>query len=108
MSRAGFEQRGDVLHFLMPPHLSEITARLYLRGPLLNGTEGRPSEIQKRLAQELGSQGLVAPMQVHGTAVFPLFPSGLCLKKRVPMPFLSEGIVPFGVAFALRTAPLFL
>lgn len=70
----GFDHRDGVLHFLMPPHLREITARLYLRGPLLNGTEGRPSEIQKRLLSELGSQGLVAPMQVHGTAVVPALP----------------------------------
>ena len=70
----GFEQREGVLHFLMPPHLAEITARLYLRGPVLNGTEGRPSEIAKRLAPELGGQPLVAPMQVHGTAVVPAAP----------------------------------
>lgn len=68
-ARSGFERVGDTLHFLMPPHLEMITARLYLRGSILNGAKGSPAIIAKRLEAELGARPLVAPMQVHGTAV---------------------------------------
>lgn len=59
----------NVLEFL--PARSFASARLFMRGPLLAGTEGRAAAIRDRLAPDFLDEGrpLVAPRQVHGVRI---------------------------------------
>ena len=71
---AGFErvldERGLRLKYVMTPDLGEhLSAELLCRGNLLDGTDGMPSNIFKRLGSELEGDVIFAPWQVHGTAV---------------------------------------
>lgn len=72
--RPGFDpifDEGELrLRYAMPRELrGRLSAELLCRGELLDGTEGVPSRIVKRLGEELDGDSLVAPWQVHGTAV---------------------------------------
>lgn len=63
-------ERGLRLSYIMPAELvGKLHAELLCRGSLLDGTEGMPSRIFQRLGDELGSDVVIAPWQVHGTAV---------------------------------------
>ncbi len=65
-----FGETGLRLRYVVPGELRDrLSAELFCRGKLLDGTEGVPSRIVKRLAAELGGDFLVTPWQVHGTAV---------------------------------------
>ncbi len=71
---AGFEpvlgETGLRLKYVMPPDLKgRLSAELLCRGNLLDGTDGMPSRIFKRLEGELEGDVVLAPWQVHGTAV---------------------------------------
>ena len=61
---------GYRLRMQMPPELNGVVdAELFCRGPLLDGSRGNPTVIGERMRQMLGGLALVAPWQVHGTAV---------------------------------------
>jgi copper oxidase (laccase) domain-containing protein len=51
------------------PLRGKVEAILLCRGELLDGTGGAPSLIAGRMGHLLGGRSLVAPWQVHGTAV---------------------------------------
>lgn len=73
-SFTGFEpicgDGGLRFRYVMPPILRGLlSAELLCRGDLLDGTEGMPSRIFGRLGGELAGDFVVAPWQVHGTAV---------------------------------------
>lgn len=58
----------NVLRFLPAPSFADV--RLFMRGPLLDGTDGMAVPIYKNLGAVLdNSRPLIAPRQVHGTAI---------------------------------------
>ena len=60
----------NVLRFL--PDVPFAEARLFMRGPLLDGTGGKLNLLQERLAPlSVGTLPLLAPRQVHGVVVLP-------------------------------------
>ena len=70
----GFEpvrdETGLRLKYVMPADLEgHLYAEFLCRGSLLDGTEGVPSRIIERIEDELACDSIVAPWQVHGTAV---------------------------------------
>ena len=70
----GFEltrsPEGYRLRMTMPPELDGVVhAELFCRGPLLEGSRANPTVIEERMRHLLGGDRLVAPWQVHGTAV---------------------------------------
>lgn len=70
----GFElihtPEGYRLRMQMPPGLDRVVcAELICRGLLLDGTRANPSVIEGRARHLLRGDALVAPWQVHGTAV---------------------------------------
>lgn len=61
---------GYSLQYVLPGELDgSFEATLFGRGDLLDGTEGVPSRIAKRISPILAGARLVAPWQVHGTAI---------------------------------------
>lgn len=74
VSFAGFElicgDGGLRFRYVMPPSLGGLlSAELLCRGRLLGGTQGAPQRILERLGGELAGENVIAPWQVHGTAV---------------------------------------
>lgn len=58
----------NVLRFLPAPSFADV--RLFMRGPLLDGTDGMAVPIYKNLGAVLdNSRPLIAPRQVHGVTI---------------------------------------
>ena len=77
-----FDERAmDTEHFVMDRHdgqlvmrflpaLSFVDARLFMRGPLMDGTVGSPTVVCERLTHlDVGARPLIAPWQVHGITI---------------------------------------
>lgn len=70
--RAVADASGFRLEYRMPPVLhGALDAVLLCRGPLLDGTDGIPRNILPRIEGHLQGRALIAPWQVHGTAIVP-------------------------------------
>lgn len=74
LSAEGFllshDEAGYRLEFVMPDRLkNKMSACMLLRGAYMDGTAGIPSRITQSISMLLNGAPLVAPWQVHGTAV---------------------------------------
>ena len=94
------EGEQNVLRFLPAPPFADV--RLFMRGPLLEGTEGAAAAIRARLVPLLGPEGpLMAPRQVHGVRVL-----DSALEDTLPARLEGDGILLTepGIEVSLRFA----
>jgi copper oxidase (laccase) domain-containing protein len=77
------------LRFAPPGGAARADVRLFMRGPLLDGAEGRAGLSRDRLVPLLGKRlPLIAPRQVHGTEILDV--SADCASEDCVLPFQAE------------------
>ena len=64
------DEGGTRIECVMPhPLEGAVSASFLARGRYMDGTEGNPSRVVRAVAPLLGGKSLIAPWQVHGTAI---------------------------------------
>ena len=92
MNYPGFRQTDAnsqyIIEVVFPAELNKLLfARFYGRGPVCGGKEGEPDQIWEDLSYNYHTMPLVAPRQVHGTAIIPA-----CKEHRLPLRESADGV----------------